>query len=324
MKILPLFFMALIYSTAFSQGWSVNPAGGSIRARDSMRVDSLRNSVAIGTDANGKFVRSDSVRACSVADYARVTGIVAHGITPGTHPVSETDSTFTDSYISEIGDTVKVFGEFGHADTAFDNFNRSLLGASWTTMNGLSAIDIQGDTAAHKSANLWCGAYYNEVDSASAQTVSAKMIYNTYTYIAIRSQRNSVSCYALGWGGAANSIGIYRFVNGIPTIITGPPYQVVGDGHVFTLSGRNDTLIMSIDGTPLDTAFDSTIPGGWPAIIGYRAQAPTYGLWDDWSYSGGVNGIFNVDGISNLLGAVNMYSVNSSESDSRSWKRFGH
>jgi hypothetical protein len=55
------FLIAALSSSVFSQ-WSINPPGGSIRARDSMRVDSLRNSPGIGTDANGKFIKSDSAR----------------------------------------------------------------------------------------------------------------------------------------------------------------------------------------------------------------------------------------------------------------------
>jgi hypothetical protein len=50
-----LAFFILVISLATVAQWSVNPAGGSIRARDSMRVDSLRNADMIGSDSNGKF-----------------------------------------------------------------------------------------------------------------------------------------------------------------------------------------------------------------------------------------------------------------------------
>lgn len=67
-----LLFVFLFFSPSFSQ-WSVNPAGGSIRARDSMRVDSLRNTRAIGADANGKFFKSDSIPKSDLSHKAHTT-----------------------------------------------------------------------------------------------------------------------------------------------------------------------------------------------------------------------------------------------------------
>jgi hypothetical protein len=67
-----IFFLLAVFTISICSHsqWSVNPAGGSIRARDSMRVDSLRSSLLIGTDSNGKFVKRDSARAAHISDTA--------------------------------------------------------------------------------------------------------------------------------------------------------------------------------------------------------------------------------------------------------------
>ena len=119
-----------------------------------------------------------------------------------------------------IGLMAMVVLATGQIQTAFDNFNRSTLGSNWTTVSGFYDIDIQGDTAAHKSASGWCGARYTAVDSTSKQTATARIYYNTYTFIAIRWQRSTSTGYALGWGGAINSIEIYEFINGSYSAIT--------------------------------------------------------------------------------------------------------
>lgn len=99
-------FLILVMAASCFSAYEINRASG--RFRDSIKVDSLRNSVGIGTDAAGKFIKSDSVRACSIADSAKVAGLIVHGVTPGTVPKAATDSTFENSHISENGDTTKI------------------------------------------------------------------------------------------------------------------------------------------------------------------------------------------------------------------------
>lgn len=62
-----IFCILLLCASTYSAYTTNQPSG---RFRDSLKVDSLRNSVAIGTDANGKFIKSDSVRASLKSDTA--------------------------------------------------------------------------------------------------------------------------------------------------------------------------------------------------------------------------------------------------------------
>lgn len=61
-------FLILVMAASCFSAYEINRASG--RFRDSIKVDSLRNSVGIGTDAAGKFIKSDSVRASHKSDHA--------------------------------------------------------------------------------------------------------------------------------------------------------------------------------------------------------------------------------------------------------------
>ncbi len=62
-----MFLILVMAASAFS-AYVTNTASG--RFRDSLKVDSLRNAMVVGTDAAGKFQKRDSVRAAHVADTA--------------------------------------------------------------------------------------------------------------------------------------------------------------------------------------------------------------------------------------------------------------
>jgi len=134
-------FIILLFCVPSFALWSVNPAGGSIRARDSMRVDSLRSSLLIGTDANGKFVKRDSSRASGYADSAGVARIMIHGITPGTLPKAASDSTFENSHVSESGDTVQAFAASTVFSDQFDGADQTLSESLYINVDTGGYID---------------------------------------------------------------------------------------------------------------------------------------------------------------------------------------
>lgn len=122
-----LLLVFLFFSLSFSQ-WSVNPAGGSIRARDSMRVDSLRNTTAIGADANGKFFKSDSIPKSDLSHKAHTTA--AGTVDTNLLAVSATDSSFkklTRAQLQAAVDSVRASSKADRADSA------GVAGKAWAT-----------------------------------------------------------------------------------------------------------------------------------------------------------------------------------------------
>lgn len=97
------------------------------------------------------IVGSDSVRASHKSDTANVARkslLTTHGVTPGYHPKAATDSTFTNSHISENGDTTKVAYNGAVSDTFLYSFSpTSSVYSGCSAPNGDCYFAIQYGTA---------------------------------------------------------------------------------------------------------------------------------------------------------------------------------
>jgi len=290
-------FIILLFCIPSFALWAINPAGGSIRARDSMRVDSLRNSLLIGTDADGKFVKRDSSRASGYADSARVARIMIHGVTPGTLPKAASDSTFDNSHVSESGDTTRIevlpdLTQSSYNDTMRDDFevSESPLSSWWVSCSGygvnwyLSATGGYAYAGYGKSGVSLCDVNFGPDQTAQCE-LSADGGYTNG--VIVRGDASGLTTdgyyYTYTWNyldpGYSYSTSLYKVVGGAKTILSNVSFGSSVEFIKLAVAGDSLFAYDTSMSVPTIRIRDTSIVDGKPGMYSSTGRSSWWKAW---------------------------------------------
>jgi hypothetical protein len=240
-------FLILILATSVFSAYVTNTPSG--RFRDSLRVDSLRNSVGIGTDANGKFVKSDSTRACFIADSAK------HVPIQDTVPYAENAGHADTADSSGVAGSANGFYH-GIPKTYFlfsDSTGGGSVGYHYASQSYHGTLHWEGNTYGGNGPLLMFGSSgtYNTVNPIF-QLFSNSTGANTYSRI-ILTNYQALNHYNAGWDGiestkltAGETVGGTRF--SLITNVYNPYGRKKWHLSIYSVTGQlvlNDTVTVS-------------------------------------------------------------------------------
>lgn len=176
------------------------------------------------------------------------------------------------------------------AALATDNFNRAnenpLSNSVWSTVSGLSAMQIVSNVATPTNLNVDCGSRYSGISWPNDQYSKAKLSDNggqNGPALLVRCAAAATTFYMLAVNhGATNNITIYSTVAGTFTALTGfPVTQAWTDGDTWELRATGTQIQCFLNGTQVGpTVTSSTIASG-SAGIGYSSTSTSASV-EDW------------------------------------------
>lgn len=200
---------------------------------------------------------------------------------------------------------------------ATDNFNRANanpIGGNWTTITGLSAMQIVSNAATPSSLSPNdCGSYYNAVTWPNDQYSQAKLtVVDTKTDgsgigVAVRVAAAALTAYrvVLTHASPGTNVSLQRFLAGAFTRLWDRGAAFV-DGDLVRLEVQGTTLRVFINGVQVGADFTDTNIASGNAGISYSSVATSASL-DDWE--GGDFGGGTTSGTATLTGAGTLTDV---------------
>jgi hypothetical protein len=179
------------------------------------------------------------------------------------------------------------------AALALDNFNRAnenpLGNGVWSTVTGLSAMQVASNIATPSNLGADCGSRYSGISWPNDQYSRAKLTVNGTVgvgagialYVRVAAAANTG--YRLTVDHAAtNNVFVKRFNAGTPTTLTGfPVTQSWSDGATWELRVTGSQVQVFLNGVQVGpTVTDTNIASGSPGI-GY-SSTETSGSVEDW------------------------------------------